>query len=133
MLFDLVKAFERIPYPVLVREAIRLGYPLRLIRLATAIYKLPRVVRVYMAYSDLIHAIRGNVAGSELATSEMRLVMIDIVDSALQVHPTVVPKLFVDDLSAEVDGSDDYIVLHGSVSQQIAHLSFARQPRQGHH
>ena len=31
---DLVKAFERIPYRVLLREAKRLGYPLRLIRLA---------------------------------------------------------------------------------------------------
>ena len=38
--------------------------------------------------------------------------MIDIVDSALQVHPTIVPKLFVDDLSAEADGGDEYIILH---------------------
>ena len=35
-LLDLVKAFERIPHRVLLREARRLGYPIRMIRLAIA-------------------------------------------------------------------------------------------------
>ena len=34
VLLDLVKAFERIPCRVLQREAVPLGYPIRLIRLA---------------------------------------------------------------------------------------------------
>ena len=104
LLLDLVKAFERIPYRVLLREANRLRYPLRLIRLAIATYKLPRVVRVGTAFSDIIFAVRGIVAGSGLATIEMRLVMVDIVDAALTMHPDVEPTLFVDDLSAEVVG-----------------------------
>ena len=45
VLLDLVKAFERIPYRILRREADRLGYPLRLLKLAIATYKLPRVIR----------------------------------------------------------------------------------------
>ena len=40
-LLDLVKAFERIPYRVLLREAQRLKYPIRLIRLAIITYRLP--------------------------------------------------------------------------------------------
>ena len=68
---------------------------------------MPRTVRVVSAISDLLAATRGIVAGSGLATSEMRLVMIDIVDSALVIHPTVEPTFFVDDLSAELDGTDD--------------------------
>ena len=40
----------------------------------------------------------------------MRLVMIDIVDGALEVHRTVVPTLFVDDLSEELSGEEDTIV-----------------------
>ena len=40
VLLDLVKAFERIPYRVLMREALRLSYPLRLLRLVIATYKL---------------------------------------------------------------------------------------------
>ena len=82
VLLDLAKAFERIPYRVLMREALRLGYPLRLLRLAIATYRLPRVIRVGGAISDLVWAVRGIVAGSGLATTEMRLVMIDIVDKA---------------------------------------------------
>ena len=92
---------------MLIREAKRLGYPLRLLRLAIATYKMPRVVRVGTAYSDLVWATRGIVAGSGNATSEMRLVMIDIVDSVMKHHPTVIPTLFVDDLSIELTGDDD--------------------------
>ena len=67
VLLDLVKAFERIPYRILLREADRLGYPLRLLKLAIATYKLPRVIRVGNAVSDLVWAVRGIVAGSGLA------------------------------------------------------------------
>ena len=109
VLFDLVKAFERIPYRVLLREALNLQYPLRLLRLAIATYKLPRVIRVGGAISDLVWAVRGIVAGSGLATTEMRLVMIDIVDQASMAHPSVTPTLFVDDLSSEQAGDHDFI------------------------
>ena len=108
-LLDLVKAFERIPYRVLLREATRLRYPIRLIRLAIATYRLPRVIRVATACSDLVVAMRGIVAGSGLATTEMRIVMIDIVDAALTQHPSVTPTLFVDDLSSEKEGDDEEI------------------------
>ena len=81
-----------------------LGYLLRLLRLAIATYKMPRVIRVSDASSDLVWAVRGIVVGSGGATSEMRLVMIDIVDQALLVCPSVTPTLFVDDLSEEAEG-----------------------------
>ena len=61
-------------------------------KLAIATYKLPGVIRVCNAISDLVWAIRGIVAGSGLATTEMRLVMIDIVDKAMLAHPTIVPR-----------------------------------------
>ena len=48
------------------------------------------------------------MAGSGLATTGMRIVMIDIVDAALLVHPSVVPTLFVDDLSAEHEGDNEH-------------------------
>ena len=54
-------------------------------------------------------AARGIVAGSGLATTEMRLVMVDIVDNASQIHRTITPTLFVDDLSCEQSGDDDWI------------------------
>ena len=69
--------------------------------------------------SDLVWATRGIVAGSGGATSEMRLVMIGIVDQALLVYPTVTPTLFVDDLSEELDGEDDEIVNFGGFLQLV--------------
>ena len=110
MLLDLVKAFERIPYRVLLREARKLGYPLRPLKLAIATYKLARTIRVGEAPSDLAFAIRGIVAGSGTATTEMRLTMITIVDAALLFFPTVAPTLFVDDLALEHDGDEPSIL-----------------------
>ena len=104
VLLDLVKAFERIPYRVLLREAAKLGDPLRLLRLAIATYRLPRSIRVGEALADLAYALRGIVAGSGAATTEMRLVMITFVDAGLPLFPSIGPTLFVDDLSLERDG-----------------------------
>ena len=63
VLLDLVKAVERIPYRVPTREADRLGYPIRMIRLAIATYRLPRVIRIGTAFSDLVEAIKGDCRG----------------------------------------------------------------------
>ena len=63
---------------------------------------------------------RGGGGGGGGGTSEMRLVMIDIVDQALLVHLTVTPTLFVNDLSEELDGGDDAIFDHlGGFTQLV--------------
>ena len=109
-LLDLVKAFERVPYWLLVQEAVHMGYPLWLLRLSIATYKLPRTLRVGKVCSALIIAIRGITAGSGLATTEMRIAMVRKIERALIAHPSVVPTLFVDDLSAECTGPDKAIM-----------------------
>ncbi len=63
-LLDLVKAFERIPHDVLLREAIRLDFPFWILRLSLATYRLARVLRVGEVFSSLIWAVRGITAGS---------------------------------------------------------------------
>ena len=108
-LLDLVKAFERVPYWLLVQEAVGMGYPVWLLRLSIATYKLPRTLRVGKVCSALIVAFRGITAGSGLATTEMRLVMVRKVERALSAHPSVEPTLFVDDLSAECTGPEKMI------------------------
>ncbi len=82
VLLDLVKAFERIPHARLVHEARRLKYPLWMLRLSIATYRLGRTLRLDGAWSMIVRATRGIVAGSGFATSEMRPVMIHIVDAA---------------------------------------------------
>ncbi len=100
-LLDLVKAFERVPHEVLLREAIRLGYPLWVFQLSLATYRLARVVRVDAAFSSLVWATRGITAGSVHATTEMRLFIINIIDSAIASFPLVKFVAYVDDITAE--------------------------------
>ena len=45
-----------------------------------------------------------------MATTEMRLALIHIVDAALTVAPLVRPTLLVDDLSAEASGGPNAVV-----------------------
>lgn len=108
-LLDLVKAFDRIPHWLIVREAIALDYPLWFIRLSLQAYKLKRVIKVRKVVSKEVQASRGITAGSGTATTEMRLVMIRIILRAMDAHPTGVPSCFLDDLSAEMAGPDEHI------------------------
>ena len=68
-----------------------------------------RVVRIRKVVSGVVVAIRGMTAGSGFATTEMRLVMINLVEKALAAHPFVTPTLFVDDLAVEAAGPDQWI------------------------
>ena len=45
-LVDLVKAFDRTPHWLIVREAHELGVPLWFVKLSLATYKLTRVIRI---------------------------------------------------------------------------------------
>ena len=101
-LLDLVKVFDNVPQWLLIREAIALGYPLWILRLSIATYRLGRVVRIGSVVSKMLMALTGITAGSGFATSEMRLVLIRVIDRALTLYPTITPTLFVDDLAAAV-------------------------------
>ena len=106
----MIKAFERIPHSVLAREAKELGYPMWMLRLSIAAYKLMRVVRVGTTVSIEVAAIRGITVGSGMATTEMRIMLINIFDVAIAVHPMVVITVYVDDISGEIPALDDHIV-----------------------
>ena len=111
-LLDLVKAFERVQWHILVREAFRLRYPLWILRLSIAAYRMGRTVRVDSIFSFIVFAVRGITAGSGLATTELRVLMINIVDSACVLYPAVIPVLYVDDLSVEVAGTRRLVITY---------------------
>ena len=71
--------------------------------------QMKRVVRVRNVVSGLVWALRGMTAGSGFATTEMRVVMINLVENTLRAHPSVTPTVFVDDLAAESMGPDGWI------------------------
>ena len=107
---DLVKAFDRVPLWLLIREAIALRYPLILLRLLVATYLLQRVLRIGKVVSYTLVAWRGITAGSGFATTEMRLILIRCIDAALILYPQVTPTLFVDDLAADMTAPTKHLM-----------------------
>ena len=87
-----------------------LAYPLKLFRLSIATYQLMRVIRIGKVVSKVVYAITGITAGSGFATTELRLVMIRVIDRALTLYPTITPTLFVDDLAATVCAPVKHVV-----------------------
>ena len=67
-LLDLIKAFDKVPLWLIVREAVALGYPLKILRLSIATYQLMRVIRIGKVVSKAVYAITGITAGSGFAT-----------------------------------------------------------------
>ena len=90
---DLVKAFERVPHDHLVRFAKKSGYPLVLLRLGMAAYRLLRRVGVDGVYSREVVATRGITAGSVFATVELRVIMLEIFDDIVKLSRAVIPSV----------------------------------------
>jgi hypothetical protein len=122
-LLDLVKAFERVPHHLLAIAAARKGYPLVLLRLSLAAYRLQRVLGCEGVFSRLLVATRGITAGSGLATTELRLLLIDVIIVANRNWPMAQLVLYVDDLTVTASAAAEvaarivaevvnFIVLH---------------------
>ena len=77
------QAFREVPHAILARKAAKLGYPLWILRLPLAAYRLPRSLRIAGVYSFLVVACRGATTGSGTATAEMKIMVVDIIDGAL--------------------------------------------------
>ena len=105
-LLDMTKAFETIPHKVLAQTARRHGYNLALLKLSLAAYRMARTVGMDGVQSAPISATRGITAGSGFATTELRILMQDVVFRTLaEWGPTIGLTLYVDDLTVETSGT----------------------------
>ena len=68
-----------VPHCLLAAAAVAKGYPLVILRLSLASYRLARSVGIEGNYSRLIVACRGITAGSGFATSELRVLLLDVI------------------------------------------------------
>ena len=124
-LLDLVKAFEMIPHSKLIEAGVRLGYPKRLLKLSLAAYRLMRAVGADGIFAELVQATRGITAGSGFATSELRLLLIEMVWELVRVWGDDLNiKLYVDDLTLAVTGKAGHCmaVMDGALRQAKAFL-----------
>ncbi len=105
LLLDLEKCFEVVPHDLLVSEAEKLGYPLPLLRLSLASYRLPRVLAADGAFSAAVYAERGIAAGSALATTELRVLLIRLLDGVRRQYPQLKLSAYVDDIAIDTTSS----------------------------
>ena len=110
-LLDLVKAFETVPHRVLAEAAKLKGYPMGVLKLSIAAYRLMRSVGVEGVYSRLIKATRRITAGSGFATVELKVIMYDLV-VLLEARwaRILVTKVFMDDLTLAVTGAPQVVI-----------------------
>ena len=118
-LLDLVKAFERLPHELIVQAAARLGYCLRALRLSLAAYRIPRVLGADGAYSRTVVAVLGITAGSGFATTELRVLLHEVVTDTRLRWPQVTISLYVDDTKwgAVIRGERDRVRFQESIDR----------------
>ena len=105
-LLDMTKAFETIPHKKLVETARKYKYNLALLRLSLAAYRVPRTVGIDGVCSAPMTATRGITAGSGFATTELRILMQEVVMLTLAEWGNgLCLTLYVDDLTIERTGT----------------------------
>ena len=110
-LLDLVKAFETVPHVVLVKAAHDKGYPLVLLRLCLAAYRLERAIGVDGIFSRRVTATRGITAGAGFAALELRLLLLDlIVVLQRKWAPELTIQLYVDDLTLAMRNAPEELI-----------------------
>jgi len=120
-LLDLVKAFERVPHGHLVAAARKHNYNLWLLRLSLKAYRLARVIAVDGVFSCIVVATCGITAGSCFATTELRLLLTDVLNETYRMWPTIDIALYVDDatLSALGFALDMAVVVAGATDTMV--------------
>ncbi len=111
ILLDLIKAFETVPHDVLIAAAHAKRYNLVILRLSLAAYRLCRSIGVDGVFSRKVRATRGITAGSGFATTELKLLLLELAIT-LEDHwaGMIVVKLNVDDMTLAACGAPRWLI-----------------------
>ena len=85
---------------------------MHILRLTFAAYRLQRTVGVDGLYSDLISPVCGITAGSGFACTELRIMLIDLLDELMEASPYADLRLivYVDDMTIQYEHSHKKVV-----------------------
>ena len=111
VLWDLKKCYDMVDHHQLVKAALRHGYPLFLLRLSICSYRADRRIVYKGMVSRVMRAQRGILAGNCFATTELRLILLSIVQQHQIHHPSVSLSVFIDDLSLDATASSSRAVV----------------------
>ena len=104
-LIDLIKCFESVPHRELIEAARARGVSMTVLRLSIQAYRLARTISISGVCSALVIATRGITAGSGFATTELRVLLLDVV---IEVQTRWGSKIrltvYVDDLTLSSSG-----------------------------
>ena len=109
-LLDIVKAFDGVPWDWLVKQAIARGYDFWLLRLFIAVYALGRTILCGKCYSTIVLAQCGTTAGGTLATTELRVLLIEFLDYACTISPRSLLTVYVDNMTVEATARERDVV-----------------------
>ena len=108
-LLDFVKAFDRMSHSALVKAAMRWNFPLWILRLSVAAYRMGRRISINGLLSCVIVASRSITAGSAFATTELRLLLLSALDAMAAAFPSLPLVVYVDDMFLASFGSERYV------------------------
>ena len=103
VLLALEKAFESVPHQQLWEAAPEVQYPMAILRLALAAYRLPRTISCDGVCSRTVTASRGITAGSGTATSELRTLTLKLLARLRRTCPQITTAIYVDDVNLEAE------------------------------
>ena len=108
-LLDIVKCFETVPHEPLVRAARKHNYNLFVLRLSLDAYRSGRTIVINGTCSRIIIAVCSITAGSGFATSELRVLLLDVIDSTYKIWSGISLAVFVDDFTADAAGTESEV------------------------
>ena len=108
-LLDLVKAFNRVSHAALLVAAERWSFPLWILRLSVAAYRMGRRIAINGLLSNVIYACRSITAGSTFATTELRLLLLSALESVAAAFPALPLMVYVDDMFLAAIGTENYV------------------------
>ena len=106
LMWDISKAFDRVPRQILIRRALDLGHPATVLRLSMASYAWRRRLVDGSLVSKSIFPQNGIGPGSAFATFELAALLVTDLREMENAHPCATLSLHVDDFIPQIHGDN---------------------------